>query len=168
METIASEGHVLFPRRTESLLGIMLSVPGADRGPQPGSPLGVVDATGLWAWQTRPSRELRPGRYRSRYRPHPRISRFSITLCFAYYQQRFIDSLCGRILVKQAQYRREPGAALLICFVFWVLSVAANNLQSLTVRAHDLRRNDSLSSQPLSAAAQFDDPYSDFRNARYS
>src|SRR5260370_4129786 len=70
METIASEGNVLFPRRTESLLGIMLSVPGADRGPQPGSPLGVVDAIGLWAWQTRPSRELRPGRYRSRYRPH--------------------------------------------------------------------------------------------------
>ncbi|HLR07198.1 MAG TPA: M48 family metallopeptidase [Pyrinomonadaceae bacterium] len=70
--------------------------------------------------------------------------------------------------MKQPQYRREPGTAFLICFVFWVLSVAANNLQSLTVRAHDLRRNDSLSSQPLSAAAQFDDPYSDFRNARYS
>jgi len=70
--------------------------------------------------------------------------------------------------VKQTPYRREPGALVLSCFVFCILSLAANNIQSLTVRAHDRPRNGSLSGQPLSAAAQFDDPYSDFRNARYS
>jgi predicted Zn-dependent protease len=70
--------------------------------------------------------------------------------------------------VKPAQYRREARAAVLICFVFCILSLAANNTQSLKVRAHSAPRNDSLRSQPLSTAAQFDDPYSDFRNARYS
>ena len=70
--------------------------------------------------------------------------------------------------MKPAPYRRGPGALVLICFVFCILSLAANNFQSLAVRAHGAPRNDSLRSQPLSTAAQFDDPYSDFRNARYS
>ena len=68
--------------------------------------------------------------------------------------------------MKQTPYRREPGAVVPIFFVFCILSLVANNIQSLTVRAHP--RNGSLSSQPLPAAAQFDDPYSDFRNTRYS
>jgi len=45
------------------------SVPGADRGPQAGSPLGVVDATGSHPWRFWPSRGLQPGRYRSWYWP---------------------------------------------------------------------------------------------------
>ena len=70
--------------------------------------------------------------------------------------------------MKQAHYRQKRRAALLICFVFGVLSLAANTIPSLTVRAHDAPRIDSPAGQPLSTAAQFDDPYSDFRNARYS
>ena len=71
--------------------------------------------------------------------------------------------------MKPAQYRREARAlVLLICSVFCILSLAANNLQSFAVRAHNAPRNNSSSSQPLSTVAQFDDPYSDFRNARYS
>jgi len=70
--------------------------------------------------------------------------------------------------VKPAQDRREKRAVVLICFVFCILSLATNNIQSLTVRANGAPRNDSLRSQPLSTDAQFDDPYSDFRNARYS
>lgn len=70
--------------------------------------------------------------------------------------------------MKQAQYRRERRAALLICFVFCILSLAANNITSLGVRAHGELRKDLLSSQPLPAAAQFDDPYYEFRSARYS
>ncbi len=70
--------------------------------------------------------------------------------------------------MKPAQYRREARAVLLICFAFCILSLAAHHIQSLTVRAHGAPRNDSLRSQPRSTAVQFDDPYSDFRNARYS
>ncbi len=70
--------------------------------------------------------------------------------------------------MKPAQDRREKRAVVLICFVFCILSLATNNIQSLTVRANGAPRNDSLRSQPLSTDAQFDDPYSDFRNARYS
>ena len=70
--------------------------------------------------------------------------------------------------MKPAQYRREARAVVLTCSVFCILSLAANNIQSLVVRAPGALRNDSLRSQPLSTAAQFDDPYSDFRNARYS
>ena len=70
--------------------------------------------------------------------------------------------------MKPAQYRGEARAAILICFVFCILSLAANNIQSLEVRAHGVPRNDGLKSQPLSTAAQFDDPYSEFRSARYS
>jgi beta-barrel assembly-enhancing protease len=70
--------------------------------------------------------------------------------------------------VKPGKCRREPRAALLICFVFGVLSLAASNISSPTVRAHGVPRNDSLSSEPPSTPAQFDDPYSDFRSARYS
>ena len=70
--------------------------------------------------------------------------------------------------MKQVQYRREPGAVVLICFVFCILLLAANSIQSVTVRAHNAARHESKAGQPLSTAAQFDDPYSDFRNARYS
>jgi len=70
--------------------------------------------------------------------------------------------------VKPAQYRRETRAVVLVCFVFCILSLAAYNIQSLAARAHGAPRNDSLRSHPLSTDAQFDDPYSDFRNARYS
>ncbi len=64
--------------------------------------------------------------------------------------------------------RRAPCVALLTCLMFCVLSLSANSIQSLAVRAHDASQNHSLSTQPLSTNAQFDDPYSDFRNARYS
>ncbi len=64
--------------------------------------------------------------------------------------------------------RPKPRVALLTCLISGMLSLAANSIPSLTVRAHTVPRNDSLSSQPLSTSAQFDDPYSDFRNARYS
>ncbi len=70
--------------------------------------------------------------------------------------------------MKPAPYRREAKPFVLIALVFCVLSLAANNIQSLTARAHGAPRNDSSADQPLSTAAQFDDPYSDFRNARYS
>jgi beta-barrel assembly-enhancing protease len=70
--------------------------------------------------------------------------------------------------VKQSQYRGTPGAVALIFFVLGILSLAANNLQSLTVRAHGAPRTDSPTVQPRPTAAQYDDPYSDFRNARYS
>jgi beta-barrel assembly-enhancing protease len=70
--------------------------------------------------------------------------------------------------VKPAHYRPQPGAVVLICFVFCILSLAANNIQPLTVRAHGAPRNISPAGQPHSTAAQFDDPYSDFRNAHYS
>jgi predicted Zn-dependent protease len=70
--------------------------------------------------------------------------------------------------VKPTPYRREARAVVLICFVLCILSLAAHNLQSLTVRADGVPRNDSIVGQPFSTAAQFDDPYSDFRNARYS
>jgi len=70
--------------------------------------------------------------------------------------------------VKQAHHRRQRRATLLICFGLSVLSLTAHNIQSFTARAHDAPRNGLLPVQPLPAAAQFDDPYSDFRNARYS
>jgi predicted Zn-dependent protease len=64
--------------------------------------------------------------------------------------------------------RQKPRVALLICLMFSVLSLAANNIQSHAVRAHKAPRNDSIAGPALSTTAQFDDPYSDFRNARYS
>lgn len=70
--------------------------------------------------------------------------------------------------MKPAPYRREAKAVALICFVFCFLSLAANNMQSHTVRAHHAPRIDSIAGQPLSTTAQFDDPYTDFRNSRYS
>jgi hypothetical protein len=49
----------------------MRSEPRADRGPRAGSPRGVVVATGSHASDPRCWFRLQPGRYRSRYRPHP-------------------------------------------------------------------------------------------------
>src|SRR5712692_5189319 len=70
--------------------------------------------------------------------------------------------------MSKVRRRRAPCVALLTCLMFCVLSPSANSIQSLAVRAHDASQNHSLSSQPLSTNAQFDDPYSHFRNARYS
>jgi beta-barrel assembly-enhancing protease len=70
--------------------------------------------------------------------------------------------------MSQVSRRHKARVALLTCLAVSVLSLAANNIPSHTVRAHGAPRNDSSSSQPLPAAAQFDDPYSDFRSARYS
>lgn len=67
----------------------------------------------------------------------------------------------------KVRLRREPRVALLTCLSFCVLLLAATSMQSLAVRAHDAHHH-SLSSQALSATVQFDDPYSDFRIARYS
>src|SRR5438552_17896217 len=68
------------------------------------------------------------------------------------------------------QVRRRPKTrvALLTCLILCIFSLAAHRIQPLTVRAHDAPQNDSLAGQPLSTTAQFDDPYSDFRNGRYS
>ncbi len=60
----------------------------------------------------------------------------------------------------QAGRRSKPRLALLIAIMFCLMSLAT--------RAHEASPNVSLNRQPLSSAAQFDDPYSDFRNARYS
>ena len=68
----------------------------------------------------------------------------------------------------QVRLRRAPRVALLTGLIFCVLSLAATSIQSLRVRAHDAPQNDSLSSQPLSTTAQYDDPYADFRDAHYS
>jgi len=54
----------------------------------------------------------------------------------------------------------KPGVAVLMGLIFCVLSLA--------VRGHEAAPNDSLSGRPLSTTTQLDDPYSDFRNARYS
>ncbi len=70
--------------------------------------------------------------------------------------------------MKPAPYRREAKPFVLIAFVCCGLSLAANNIQSPAARAHNAPRNDSFADQPLSTAAQLDDPYGDFRNARYS
>jgi beta-barrel assembly-enhancing protease len=70
--------------------------------------------------------------------------------------------------MSQVSRRQKPRVLLLTCLVIVVLSLAANNIQSITVRAHDAPRNNSPAGYPLSTVAQFDDPYSDFRNARYS
>lgn len=70
--------------------------------------------------------------------------------------------------MKQSQNGGIPRAVVLICLVLLILSLAANNIQSLTVRAHGATPHDAPAVRSLSAAAQFDDPYSDFRNARYS
>ena len=64
--------------------------------------------------------------------------------------------------------RQKPRVALLTCLVSVVLSLAASNIESFAARAHDAPRTDLPAGQPLSTATQFDDPYSDFRNARYS
>ena len=106
METIASEGHVLFPRGAEVSLDMMLSVPGANRGPRAGSPRGVVVATGsqfrsagfLVRLNMKSGTGVPPVNHAQDARATTKLNqhRFSITLCFAYYQQRFIDSLCGR------------------------------------------------------------------------
>lgn len=66
--------------------------------------------------------------------------------------------------VSRSQKRR---VALLICLV-GVVSLAAHNIQSFIVRADDAPRNNSPADHRLSNVPQFDDPYSDFRNARYS
>src|SRR5258707_13964321 len=87
MVTIASDCHVLFPKRADSLLGMMLSVPGADRCPRAGSPRGVVDATVMGpANSTVPLIETRSLSRLVGILTSPSVSRFSITLCFAYYQ----------------------------------------------------------------------------------
>jgi predicted Zn-dependent protease len=70
--------------------------------------------------------------------------------------------------MSQVSRRQKPLVALLTCLIVSVLSLAAKNIPSFTVRAHDASRNYSPAGQPLSPTAQFDDPYSDFRNARYS
>jgi predicted Zn-dependent protease len=70
--------------------------------------------------------------------------------------------------VKPAPYRREARTVVLVCFVVCILSLAAPNIRSLKVRAHSAPGNNSIVGQPFSTVAQFDDPYSDFRNARYS
>ncbi len=91
MVTIASEGQVLFPKRAEVLLGMMLSVPGADRGPRAGSPRGVVDATGSQFTARSSCQGHNPVATAPGTDLTTLVSRFSITFRFAYYQQRFID-----------------------------------------------------------------------------
>jgi predicted Zn-dependent protease len=68
----------------------------------------------------------------------------------------------------QVRRRQKPRVALLTFLILCVLSLAANSIYAFAIRAHAAPRNDSLSGPPLSTTAQFDDPYSDFRNARYS
>ncbi len=60
----------------------------------------------------------------------------------------------------QVRRRYKPRVALLIGLIFCVLFLAA--------RAPKASPNDSLTVRPSSTTTQFDDPYSDFRNARYS
>gem|GEM_PF-1143666 len=70
--------------------------------------------------------------------------------------------------MKPSHHGRKRRAALLICFVLSVWSLTARSDQLFTASAYDATRNDSIAGQPLPTAAQFDDPYSEFRNARYS
>ena len=66
----------------------------------------------------------------------------------------------------QAGLRRKPRAALLSCLI---LSALAVFLPSFHSKAEHSPQNTSLSGLPPAAAVtQFDDPYSDFRNAHYS
>ena len=70
--------------------------------------------------------------------------------------------------MKPSPLRRKRRAALLICFVLSVLSLPARSSQPFTASAYDAPRNDSIAGQPRPTAPQFDDPYSEFRNGRYS
>ena len=71
--------------------------------------------------------------------------------------------------MKQARSRQKPRALLLACLILGALAVFLPGFHSKAARADHARQNASLGSQPPAAAvAQFDDPYSDFRNARYS
>jgi len=71
--------------------------------------------------------------------------------------------------MKQARSRQKPRSLLLACLILAALAVFLPGFHSKAARADHARQNASLGSQPPAAAvAQFDDPYSDFRNARYS
>src|SRR5712691_2183048 len=71
--------------------------------------------------------------------------------------------------MKQARSRQKPRALLPTCLILGALAVFLPTLHSKAARADHARQNASLVSQPPAAAVgQFDDPYSDFRNAHYS
>lgn len=58
---------------------------------------------------------------------------------------------------------RKPNFALLTCLIFSALALALSGFHSQAARPRS-----ALSAQPSAAVAQVGDPYSDFRNARYS